>query len=90
MVNGFDYNSQPAEKFEVPLAERIAQIRARKADERKRAKEKLERRTGQAAVPAKVADPAKSRHRRGGSGRPGQPGGPRGSGGRGGSGGRAR
>ncbi|HEY7114448.1 MAG TPA: DEAD/DEAH box helicase [Thermoanaerobaculia bacterium] len=43
-VPGFDYSKAPAERFEVPLAERIAAIRARKAEERKRAKEKAERR----------------------------------------------
>ena len=37
-VPGFDYAKAPAERFEVPLAERIAQIRARKAEERLRAK----------------------------------------------------
>ena len=35
-VPGFDYQKRPAERFEVPLAERIAAIRARKADERAR------------------------------------------------------
>jgi ATP-dependent RNA helicase RhlE len=44
VVQGFDYSSKPAQRFEVPIAERIAEIRARKADERKRAKEKAERR----------------------------------------------
>ncbi len=48
VVQGFDYQSKPAQRFEVPIAERIAEIRARKADERKRAKEKAERRAGQA------------------------------------------
>jgi ATP-dependent RNA helicase RhlE len=43
-VPGFDYSKAPAERFEVPLAERIAQIRARKAEERQRAKAKAERR----------------------------------------------
>jgi ATP-dependent RNA helicase RhlE len=43
-VPGFDYTKAPAERFEVPIAERIAAIRARKADERKRAREKAERR----------------------------------------------
>jgi len=43
-VPGFDYSKAPAERFEVPIAERIAQIRARKAEERKRAREKAERR----------------------------------------------
>jgi ATP-dependent RNA helicase RhlE len=43
-VPGFDYTKAPAERFEVPIAERIAAIRARKSEERKRAKEKVERR----------------------------------------------
>jgi ATP-dependent RNA helicase RhlE len=40
---GFDYQSKPAERFEIPIAERIAAIRARKAEERARAKAKVER-----------------------------------------------
>ena len=48
-VPGFDYSKAPAERFEVPLAERIAQIRARKAEERLRAKQKAERRTAHEA-----------------------------------------
>ncbi len=44
VVSGFDYASKPKQRFEVPIAERIAEIRARKAEERKRAKEKAERR----------------------------------------------
>jgi ATP-dependent RNA helicase RhlE len=44
VVPGFDYASKPKQRFEVPIAERIAEIRARKAEERKRAKEKAERR----------------------------------------------
>jgi ATP-dependent RNA helicase RhlE len=47
---GFDYNNRPAERFEVPLAERIAAIRARKAEERARAKAKAERRAAHAAA----------------------------------------
>ncbi len=43
-VPGFDYAKAPAERFEVPIAERIAAIRARKAQERTRAREKAERR----------------------------------------------
>jgi len=42
-VPGFDYRAKPAERFEVPIAERIADIRKRKAEERARAKEKAER-----------------------------------------------
>ncbi len=44
VVSGFDYASKPKQRFEVPIAERIAEIRARKSEERKRAKEKAERR----------------------------------------------
>ena len=46
VVSGFDYATKPKQRFEVPIAERIAEIRARKADDRKRAKEKAERRAG--------------------------------------------
>ncbi|MBX3175154.1 MAG: DEAD/DEAH box helicase [Gemmatimonadaceae bacterium] len=45
---GFDYAHRPVERFEVPLAERIAAIRARKAEERARAKAKLERKAAMA------------------------------------------
>jgi ATP-dependent RNA helicase RhlE len=41
---GFDYAHRPTERLEVPIAERIAAIRARKAEERARAKAKAERR----------------------------------------------
>ena len=43
-VTGFDYTKRPAERLEVPLAERMAAIRARKTDERIRAKANAERR----------------------------------------------
>ena len=43
-VPDFDYTAKPAAKLEVPLAERIAEIRARKAQERARAAEKAKRR----------------------------------------------
>jgi ATP-dependent RNA helicase RhlE len=49
IVPGFDYASKPKQRFEVPIAERIAEIRARKADERKRAKEKQARKAANAA-----------------------------------------
>ena len=44
-VPGFDYRAAPAERLEVPIAERIAAIRARKTQDRARAKEKAARRT---------------------------------------------
>ncbi len=43
-VEGFDYNSQPKERFEIPIGERIAAIRARKAEDRARTRAKAERR----------------------------------------------
>jgi ATP-dependent RNA helicase RhlE len=51
-LEGFDYSRRPAERFEVPLAERIKEIRARKADERARAKEKAERKAQNASAEA--------------------------------------
>jgi ATP-dependent RNA helicase RhlE len=45
-LEGFDYSAQPAERFEIPVGERIAAIRARKADERARARAKAERKAG--------------------------------------------
>ena len=52
VVSGFDYATKPKQRFEVPIAERIAEIRARKAEERKRAKEKAERRAAHGGGPA--------------------------------------
>ena len=93
-VPGFDYQRKPETRFEIPIAERIAAIRARKAEERARAKAKAERRAQQGAAapprPAGGSRPAGG-GRPGGrsSGRPGgRPGGRRG--GPGGSGGRER
>jgi ATP-dependent RNA helicase RhlE len=81
VVPGFDYASKPQQRFEVPIAERIAEIRARKAEERKRAKEKAERRAAQEARGGTAASSAatsggsrspatggKSSRRRGGGG----------------------
>jgi ATP-dependent RNA helicase RhlE len=47
-VPGFDYTAKPQAKLEVPLAERIAEIRKKKADDRARAAAKLARRGGSA------------------------------------------
>jgi len=66
----FDYASKPKQRFEVPVAERIAEIRARKAEERKRAKEKLARKAANAAGQAsgaKRSAPADAGKRNGGS-----------------------
>jgi ATP-dependent RNA helicase RhlE len=43
-VPDFDYNARPAAPLEVPMAQRIAEIRARKAVERARAEQKRQRR----------------------------------------------
>jgi len=43
-VPDFDYHARPDTRLEIPIAQRIAEIRARKAEERARAKAKLERR----------------------------------------------
>jgi ATP-dependent RNA helicase RhlE len=40
---GFDYQTRPAERLEIPIQERIAAIRARKAEERARAQAKAAR-----------------------------------------------
>jgi ATP-dependent RNA helicase RhlE len=69
MVSDFDYASKPQQRFEIPIAERIAEIRARKAEERKRAKEKAERRAANAAGGRAPAPAAASR----GPGRDGGP-----------------
>jgi len=57
VVPEFDYASKPAQRFEVPIAERIAEIRARKAEERRRAKEKAERRAANAAAGGRGSAP---------------------------------
>jgi ATP-dependent RNA helicase RhlE len=80
-VPDFDYGARP-ERLEVPHAQRIAEIRARKADERARARAKAERRLGQGPRPGggptqgpRAGGPAHGRPRGGGPGHP--PGGPR-------------
>jgi len=50
-VGGFDYANRPTERLEIPLAERIATLRKRKAEERTRARAKDERRGAQ-GIPA--------------------------------------
>src|SRR5918999_2112732 len=56
-VPDFDYRARPAAKLEVPRGERIAAIRARKAEERARAKAKAERRAAGAASQGNTARP---------------------------------
>jgi ATP-dependent RNA helicase RhlE len=57
-LEGFDYAARPAQRFEVPIQERIAEIRARKAEDRARARAKVDAkaaRTGGSAPPARAA-----------------------------------
>ena len=52
-LEGFEYNRKIEERFEVPIGVRIAEIRARKADERARSREKADRKA--AAQPGQGA-----------------------------------
>ena len=65
---GFDYARKGAEKLEVPLAQRIAEIRARKAEDRARAKANAERRAQHQSTQGQRTAAASVPH-----GRPGQP-----------------
>lgn len=49
-VQGFNYTTAPVERFEIPIAERIAAIRARKAEERGRAQANAARRAAKGAT----------------------------------------
>ncbi|HEU4558106.1 MAG TPA: DEAD/DEAH box helicase [Longimicrobium sp.] len=53
---GFDYNGRAAERFEVPIGERIKEIRARKAADRERAKQKADARAQREADEAARRD----------------------------------
>ena len=59
----FDYSARPEAHLEVPQAERIAAIRARKAEERARAKAKAERRASHAATEHARRQPSWKRRR---------------------------
>jgi len=67
-LDGFDYTKRSEEKLEIPIQQRIAEIRARKAEDRKRATAKAERRA-QGGQPVAPSRPARKR-RHGGAGRP--------------------
>jgi ATP-dependent RNA helicase RhlE len=60
-VPGFDYTA-PGDRLEIPLAERIAAIRAKKAEDRVRAREKAERKA-QRAVGEPARGPQQGEHR---------------------------
>jgi ATP-dependent RNA helicase RhlE len=70
-VPDFDYRARPETKLEVPLAERIAQIRAKKAEDRERAKAKAARREAhQAAAQSRQNGTGHRRPRSGAGERP--------------------
>ena len=48
IVEGFDYSAKPQQKLEIPLAERIAEIRKKKAEDRARSAAKAARRASAA------------------------------------------
>ncbi len=54
----FDYAARPAAKLEIPHAERIAAIRARKAEERKRAEANRQRRAAAEAARGRQGGPS--------------------------------
>ena len=68
-LEGFDYSARPQQRFEVPLAERIAEIRKKKAEDRARSAAKAARRAsssgGKAETPARgSSSDSKSRNGR--------------------------
>jgi ATP-dependent RNA helicase RhlE len=75
-VPDFDYTAKPETRFEVPLAERIATIRAKKAEDRARSKAKEARRSAQGTRPPERSPSARP-GQRGGRGRPRNGGSPR-------------
>jgi ATP-dependent RNA helicase RhlE len=52
---GFDYSRKPAERFEIPIGERVAAIRAKKAEDRARSRAKSDRKTEHDAAERKRA-----------------------------------
>jgi len=60
-VPDFDYSAKPQTKLEVPLAERIAEIRKKKAEDRARAAAKVERRNAAQSGGARPAAPSGGR-----------------------------
>jgi ATP-dependent RNA helicase RhlE len=59
-VPDFDYRARPEAQLEMPHAERIAAIRARKSEERLRAKANAERRAANQAAQAQQRRPSSS------------------------------
>ncbi len=69
-LDDFDYETSPSERFEVPIRERIAQIRAQRAEERARSRTRAEARAERQPNaererrPAAVDSPPRPRRRR--------------------------
>jgi ATP-dependent RNA helicase RhlE len=80
-LTGFDYAAQSGERLEIPIAERIAAIRARKSEERARAREKAARKAQRPEQGAAASQPSPSAaqggpaRNGGGAGRAGRSGG---------------
>ena len=74
----FDYAAKTAQVFEVPIAERIKEIRARKAADRQRAAEKAARKSGQSQPAGRggAAASSSASRRSAASARPASDGGP--------------
>jgi ATP-dependent RNA helicase RhlE len=71
-IDGFDYNAKPKGRLEIPIGERIAEIRAQRAGERARSRAKKEAKESRAAATA-AAPPRPPRQRRRRPGRRGNP-----------------
>ncbi len=68
-VEGFDYKARPPQRFEVPLAERIAEIRKKKAEDRARGAAKAARRGGGGVSHSSQRSPSPAGHGSSGSSR---------------------
>ncbi|MCM2269578.1 MAG: DEAD/DEAH box helicase [Thermoanaerobaculia bacterium] len=73
-LDGFDYTKRAEEKLEIPVQERIAAIRAKKAEDRQRAAAKAARKAGGAGAPAQRASSSRpaARPAHGAPARPGE------------------
>ena len=54
-IEGFDYSAKPQQRLEVPLAERIAEIRKKKAEDRARSAAKAARKAANGSKPAEAS-----------------------------------
>ena len=54
-IEGFDYSAKPQQRFEVPIAERIAAIRKKKAEDRARSAAKAARKSSNGSAPSEAS-----------------------------------